>query len=67
MITGIDLHISCEDVQASTIQSRTTDNGEKYWIVRLASDPTNVLMFIDDADLRTLSDKISKDLEDDGL
>ena len=65
MITGIELHISLDDVQASTIKSRTTDNGEKYWIIRLAtnSDLTDVLMFIDDADLKALSTKISTALE----
>ena len=66
MITGIELHISLDDVQASTIKSRTTDNGDKYWIIRLAtnSDLTDVLMFIDDADLKALSAKISTALEE---
>ena len=71
MITGIELHISLEDVQASTIKSRTTDNGEKYWIIRLAtesslnSDLTDVLIFIDDDEYIALSVKISRALLED--
>ena len=61
MITGIAFHLSVDDIKAAAIIPRTTDIGDKYWVIRL---PTNASIYIDDADLRTLSEKISSALEE---
>ena len=71
MITGIELHISLDDIKASTIKSRTTDNGEKYRIIRLAtesslnSDLTDVVIFLDEDEYLALLVKMSRALLED--
>ena len=63
MITDIALHLIVDDIKAAKIIPRATEIGERYWVIRL---PTSASIYIDDADLRMLSEKISTALEDGG-
>ena len=64
MIVDIALHLRHEDIHDTLIKPKITDDGERYWIIKLV-DKTSI--FIDnDADLRMLSEKISTALEDGG-
>ena len=63
MITDIALHLLVDDINAAEIIPRETEIGDKYWVIRL---PTSASIYIDDADLRRLSAKISNALEERG-
>ena len=64
MITNIAVHLMKEDIFDLIIKTRITDDGERYWVIKLAP---HVSIFIeDDADFRMLSDKISNALEEGG-
>ena len=54
MITDIALHLRVDDIKAAEIIPRATEIGDRYWVIRL---PTSASIYIDDADLRTLSGK----------
>ena len=61
MITDIALHLLVDDIKAAEIIPRATEIGDRYWVIRL---PTSASIYIDDADLRTLSAKISTALKE---
>ena len=61
MITDIALHLLVDDIKSAEIISRKTDIGDRYWVIKL---PTSISIFIDDAELRELSGRISNALEE---
>ena len=64
MIIDIALHLRQEDIHDTIIKSRITDDGDRYWIIKLVDKAS---IFIDnDADLRMLSVKIAEALEHGG-
>ena len=55
MISDVTIHLRKEEIDATEILLRTTATGDKYWVIKI---PDNALIFVEENELRTLSDKI---------
>ena len=73
MNTSISFYLREKDAKEFEPIPRKHDNGYRYWVLKMATDKstlgevTDVTIFVDDADFKTLSAKISTALEVDRL